>query len=39
MRPGFRHFTAIDTEGVEMLLEGASIDEVKDRMKEKYGAI
>ncbi len=35
---GFRHFTAIDTEGVELLLEGAPLEEVKERMKRKYGA-
>ena len=33
----FRYFTAIDTEGVEMLLVGASLEEVRERMKEKYG--
>ena len=34
---GFRYFTAIDTEGVEMLLEGASLEEVRERMKRKHG--
>ncbi|MEB3861615.1 MAG: PIN domain-containing protein [Desulfurococcales archaeon] len=35
---GFRYFTAIDTEGVEMLLEGAPLGEVRERMKKKYEA-
>ena len=35
---GFSHFTAIDTEGVEMLLEGALLEEARERMKRKYGA-
>ena len=35
---GFKYFTAIDTEGVEMLLEGATLEEVRERMKRKYGA-
>ncbi len=35
---GFRHFTAIDTEGVEMLLKGAPLEEARERMKRKYGA-
>ena len=34
---GFEYFTAIDTEGVEMLLVGASLEEVRRRMKRKYG--
>ena len=34
----FEYFTAIDTEGVEMLLEGATLEEVRERMKRKYGA-
>ncbi|MCE4624376.1 MAG: hypothetical protein F7C35_00740 [Desulfurococcales archaeon] len=33
----FKHFVAIDTEGVEMLLEGRSLEEVKERIREKYG--
>ncbi len=35
-RTGFRYFAAIDTEGVEMLLAGASLEEVKKRMREKH---
>ena len=35
-RTNHKHFTTIDTEGVEMLLEGKSIEEVRERMKEKY---
>ena len=34
---GFEYFAAIDTEGVEMLLEGKSLEGVKERMREKYG--
>ena len=34
---GFEYFVAVDTEGVEMLLEGRSLEEVKERMREKYG--
>ena len=34
---GFKHFVAVDTEGVEMLLEGRSLEMVKERMREKYG--
>ena len=34
---GFEHFVAVDTEGVEMLLEGKKIEEVKKRMRERYG--
>ncbi|MEB3759509.1 MAG: PIN domain-containing protein [Desulfurococcales archaeon] len=34
---GFKHFVAVDAEGVEMLLEGKSLREVKGRMREKYG--
>ena len=37
MRINYKHYTAIDTEGVKMLLEGKSIEEVKERMREKYG--
>ena len=37
VRTGFRYFTTVDTEGVEMLLEGKSLEEVKRRMIEKYG--
>ena len=36
-KTGFKHFVAIDTEGVEMLLEGESMERVKERMQEKYG--
>ncbi len=35
---GFRYFTAIDTEGVEILLEGAPLEEARERMKRKYRA-
>ncbi|MEB3861611.1 MAG: PIN domain-containing protein [Desulfurococcales archaeon] len=35
---GFRYFTAIDTEGAEMLLEGAPLEEVRMKMKKKYEA-
>ena len=37
IRTRFRHFTAVDTEGVEVLLVGASLEEVRERMKRKYG--
>ncbi len=37
VRTRFRHFVAVDTEGVEMLLEGKSLGEVEERMREKYG--
>ena len=33
---GFKWFTAVDTEGVEMLLRGKSLDSVLERMREKY---
>ena len=33
----FKHFVAVDTEGVEMLLRGEALEKVKERMKEKYG--
>ena len=36
VRTGFEHFVAVDTEGVEMLLEGRSLGEVKGMMREKY---
>ena len=32
----FRHFVAVDTKGVEMLLEGKSLGEIEERMREKY---
>ena len=31
-----RKYTAIDTEGVEMLLNGEPLEKVKERMREKY---
>ena len=34
----YEHFVAIDTEGVELLLEGTPIEKIKERMREKYGA-
>ena len=34
---GFKHFVAVDTEGVEMLLNGVGLEEALGRMKEKYG--
>ena len=37
VKTGFRYFVAVDTEGVEMLLEGRSLEEVKERMRRKYG--
>ena len=37
VRTGFEHFVAVDTEGVEMLLEGKKMREVEERMREKYG--
>ncbi|MEB3773616.1 MAG: PIN domain-containing protein, partial [Desulfurococcales archaeon] len=33
---GFKHFTAVDTEGVEMLLREKPLESVKERMREKY---
>ncbi|MEB3806567.1 MAG: PIN domain-containing protein [Desulfurococcales archaeon] len=35
-RTGFKHFVAVDTEGVEMLLRGEPLERVKERMKERY---
>jgi len=35
-RTRFKHFVAVDTEGVEMLLRGELLENVKHRMKEKY---
>ena len=32
----YKYYTAIDTEGVELLLEGTPIEKIKERMKEKY---
>ena len=37
VKTGYKHYTAIDTEGVEMLLEGEPLERVRKRMKEKYG--
>ena len=34
---GFEYFFVVDTVGVEMLLEGKSLGEVEERMREKYG--
>jgi len=33
---GFKWFTAVDTEGVELLLRGEPLDSVLERMREKY---
>ena len=33
----YEHFIAIDTEGVELLLNGEPLEKVKERMQEKYG--
>ncbi|MEB3759497.1 MAG: PIN domain-containing protein [Desulfurococcales archaeon] len=33
---GFKYFVAVDTEGVEMLLEGKKIEEVEEGMRERY---
>ena len=35
-RTGFKHFMAIDTEGVETLLVGVNLEKVLRRMREKY---
>ena len=35
-RTGFKHFVAVDTSGVEMLLRGEPLEVVEQRMKEKY---
>ena len=35
-RTGYKNYMAIDTEGVELLLRGESLDGVLERMKEKY---
>ena len=37
VRTGFEYFVAVDTGGVEMLLEGKSLGEVEERMRVKYG--
>ena len=37
-KTGFKHFTAIDTEGVEMLLNGEPLERVKEKIREKYGS-
>ena len=33
----FEYFVAVDTEGVEMLLAGRSLEDVKKRVRRKYG--
>jgi len=33
-KTGFKHFVAIDTEGVELLLNGEPLEKAKERMKE-----
>jgi len=35
-RTRFKQFIAVDTEGVEMLLRGESLEKVKERMRGKY---
>ncbi len=38
VRTGFEYFVAVDTEGVEMLLERKNLGEVEERMRVKYGS-
>ena len=33
----YKYYIAVDTEGVELLLEGTPLEKVKERMKQKYG--
>jgi len=35
----FKHYKAVDTRGVEMLLEGRSWREVEEYLRERYGEV
>jgi len=37
VRTKFKHYMALDTRAVEILLEGKSWDKIKKYLKEKYG--
>ena len=37
VRAGFKHYKAVDTRGVEMLLEGKQWKEIEEHLKKEYG--
>ena len=37
VRTGFEHYKAVDTRGVEMLLEGKEWDKIEEYLRRKYG--